>query len=155
VREIRLTNGGCALVDDEDFALASLFTWRAFRPRNVTYAVTQRSRRDGGNRTVYMHDLVTGDRQIDHVNGDGLDNRRANLRRATASENQANVSGRGGLSRFRGVSLSRGYWRAYISLGGKQVHLGHFKSEAEAALAYNQAAQARWGSFARLNEVEI
>lgn len=110
-----------------------------------------------GGRTVYLHRLIMGEppgKKVDHVNGNGLDNRRLNLRIATHKQNLCNQRAqRGRSSRYKGVSYykSRGVWEAYIKVDGKKRRLGYFKREREAALAYDIAAEEAWGEFARLN----
>lgn len=88
---------------------------------------------------------------VDHRNGNGLDNRRSNLRRATRSQNQQNRKGSSG--RFKGVFPVTGYptWRAALCAGYKYVHLGTFKTQKEAAMAYDVAAKAKYGEYALLN----
>jgi hypothetical protein len=109
-----------------------------------------------------MHRLVLGlpsygelPVDVDHVNGDGLDNRRENLRLTTRSQNLANSASRGGTSIFKGVSLNRHTrrWKAQISVGGPPRSLGEYDTEEEAALVYNLAAFEAWGEHARLNDV--
>ena len=92
----------------------------------------------------------------DHINGDGLDNRRDNLRVASKRQNNANRAKRPGFtSAYLGVCTTRGgRWLAEISDGGRQRYLGQFDTEAEAALAYNAAALEVHGEFARLNVVD-
>ena len=96
----------------------------------------------------------------DHVNGDGLDNRRGNLRVATSSQNGANGDypkfGGKSRSKYRGVRRGPYAWMAHISTGDRQKYhrqkyLGSFKSEEDAARAYNEAALKQFGEFARLN----
>jgi len=112
-----------------------------------------------GTRMLYLHRLLMGDivegKQVDHINGDKLDNRRENLRVCTARENQANTAkqARPTYSKFKGVCQSAGHWRAYIATSDKQTHLGSFATEGEAAYAYNLAAIERFGAFAKLNDV--
>lgn len=144
-----------ALVDDGDFDAVAAYKWRPVRPRNVTYALANLPRRDGHG-TLYMHRLILGaSGHADHINGDGLDNRRSNLRVASYAQNAANVDQPAGASRFKGVSRSRssGRWRAYIRTNYRQVHIGTFDTEEDAARAYDRVASAMWGEFARLNGV--
>lgn len=92
--------------------------------------------------------------ECDHINGDKLDNRRRNLREVTHRQNHQNrPPGRGCASRYKGVSPSAapGRWRARISPHGKEIHLGSFGSEEEAALAYDRAAIDHYGEHAWLN----
>ena len=95
--------------------------------------------------------LEQGDSAVDHKNGDGLDNRKTNLRLATPSQNNMNKLGRrGSTSKYKGVSLCGGgskKWRARI----KHDSLGRFENEVEAALAYDEKAQQIFGEFAKLN----
>ncbi len=91
--------------------------------------------------------------QVDHINGNRLDNRRCNLRLATPQENGRNKPSLGGKSKFKGVtrnSQSKN-WRAYIVVDRRQFHLGSFESEEAAARAYDNAARERFGEFACLN----
>jgi len=93
---------------------------------------------------------------IDHINGDGLDNRRSNLRFVTATQNQANSLKRKiGKSKYKGVSFKKDKkkWVAYICPGGKYIHLGYFTEEKEAARAYNKAARKEYGEYCNLNDV--
>lgn len=93
---------------------------------------------------------------VDHRNGNGLDNRRCNLRTASNSQNQRNKrGGSGGSSRFKGVTWrERGQkWEAQIHTGGRWLYLGQFQDERDAALAYNAAALAEFGEFARMNDI--
>lgn len=113
-----------------------------------------------GNRTVLMHRLLLGvdgsDKSIwvDHVDGNGLNNIRTNLRLSDATRNRWNsiTQSRSG---FKGVSRSGNGWSAKFVTNGKNIYAGHWKTEVEAALAYNDAAVAARGEFARLNEVPV
>lgn len=91
---------------------------------------------------------------VDHINGNGLDNRRENLRLATARENALNSRPRKGRSKFKGVYLDtlRGNWYVQIRAKGRGRYVGSFWSELDAARAYNKAALEHYGEFARLNE---
>lgn len=141
------------LVDEADRAVLEL-GWSIHRfGRDLFYAC----RRVGG-RTQYLHRTLLGEPsgEVDHRNGDGLDNRRDNLRLAPHRLNLANARPQlGRSSRFKGVSLYRkaGDWEAYITVAGRKRHLGRFTDETDAARAYNAAATAAWGEFARLNPI--
>ncbi|OHB78622.1 MAG: hypothetical protein A2Z25_16745 [Planctomycetes bacterium RBG_16_55_9] len=90
---------------------------------------------------------------IDHINGCGLDNRRANLRLATVAQNAWNARKRNPRSGYKGVWLAKdkGLWRAAIVHHGKREHLGYFNDKRDAARAYDQAAKKYHGRFAALN----
>lgn len=154
---IPLTRGKFALVDEDDAALVGQFKWNARPNRNgmVWYAARTVWIPDGQRFiTQRMHSLITGFAQTDHINGDGLDNRRSNLREATRAENQRNQWKTHGTSRYKGVSLNAGKgkpWHAQLRIGGRTLHLGLFESEADAALAYDATARRLFGRFAALN----
>lgn len=152
-REIPLTQGLVAIVDDEDFAALSQFKWRA-RPAGMTaYAVRSEY---PSNKTIRMHRQIIGcDGSVDHINGDGLDNRRCNLREATHQQNMRNRRKTPGCSsRHKGVywMKSKQKWYARIKGNGANRGLGLFSNEDDAARAYNTAAKAEFGVFAKLNE---
>ncbi len=103
-----------------------------------------------------MHrDIIQTEQMIDHVDGDGLNNCRANLRPVTQSQNSANQRKVRGTSAFKGVSFdkNRNMWAAEIGCGGKRFKLGRFKSETEAAAAYNAKAREVFGEYGRYNEI--
>jgi hypothetical protein len=148
---IELTQGLAAEIDDADMPVVGRYKWCAHRIGARCYAATTI---DG--KTVHMHRLLVGvpEKFVDHRDGDGLNNRRANLRVCTARENTLNSRKRlGGTSRYRGVYAYRGKWSARIVCHGRTYFLGLHPSEKAAALAYNRAARKLFGEFARLNEV--
>ena len=160
--EIKLTKGKVAFIDDSDFHLVSTVkSWQAHRHshRYTWYARGVLPRRvDPSQKYVLMHRLIIGDRlgiQVDHVNGDGLDNRRGNLRFATPQQNAANqrTMRSDNTSGFKGVTLhkQKGKWQAQLSVMGKNVFLGLFNDPRDAALAYNEAAKNAFGEFAAVN----
>jgi hypothetical protein len=151
--EIPLTRGLVALVDDADADLLRRTSWHAIPGCYTWYASRGIQRADGRSTTQLMHKMLTGWPRTDHINGDGLDNQRANLRPATAGQNVANARKGGGSSRFKGVSWWKrsGRWQAYIMIDGHQAFLGHFDAEEDAARAYDAEARQLFGEFARLN----
>ena len=155
MKEIQLTAGGIALVDDEDFErVTAEGGWYASESLNTFYA--RRVYHLGGRSytTRNMHNFITGLSYVDHINGDGLDNRRANLRPATASQNQANQrKRRDNTSGFRGVQWHAPgkRWRAVIRVKGKLHSLGYYQTPEEAALAYDVAAIKFFGEYASPN----
>lgn len=142
------------LVDPEDEHYLTKYAWRAFHTRGLTY-VRARPRAAGGRISLFLHNIIMNAPpgvEVDHRNGNGLDNRRANLRLATRSRNNSNRKLQGGTSPFKGVSWHKQAekWRAQIT-DGKAYHLGLFISEEDAARAYDAAARLRFGEFARCN----
>lgn len=155
MKTIPLTQGKVAIVDDADYDMLIVRKWCAHRVRSKNteqwYAVS-----GGGKAQVSMHRVLMNapkGAQIDHANGNGLDNRRCNLRISTHAENQENRRSFRGSSRFKGVhwSRTRRKWYAMIGWKGKIHHLGSFPEEEEAAIAYDVAAQVLHGPFARCN----
>lgn len=153
--ELPLRNGKATLIDPEDLPLVDAYQWRWLevgRDQKIVYvyAETPKGR-------VYLHRLLCpGSIEVDHRNGDGLDNRKSNLRPATHQQNICNQRPQiGRSSKYKGVSWwkLRKTWAAYIKLDGKKRHLGYFNNEQDAARAYNVAASEAWGEFACLNEI--
>ena len=157
MKEIPLTKGYVALVDDEDHADLSRYNWRAVVRRNTVYALRTSFQRFGPRRSIKMHRQILGlspgqKPDVDHIDGDGLNNTRKNLRPASLSQNGANQRPqRGKSSRFKGVRRKGGRWVAEIRIDKARRALGYFVSEEEAARAYDSAARAAFGVYARLN----
>jgi AP2 domain-containing protein len=153
IRYIPLTQGQLAIVDGAQYRRVSRFKWCALkRPRNF-YA--GRTTRLGGKQvTQLMHALLTGYRQTDHIDACGLNNQRWNLRPCTQGQNVANARKRlNCISEYKGVSWfpKTEQWVVHIRSNGKGKNLGYFDDEIEAAKAYDTAATALFGNFARLN----
>lgn len=153
---IPLTKGAVALVDADDYERLAQHRWQLSFEGYAVRSV----QRQGKRFYVMMHRVVDGTPpglETDHINDNKLDNRKSNLRACTRSQNDAARPKIKGLSRFRGVYLERqtAKWRAEISADGttkaKMRYLGTFTREEDAAAAYDQAALARFGEFARLN----
>jgi hypothetical protein len=153
--EIPLTRGLVAVVDPEDAERVLAFgKWHVAvggRGRTV-YARTWL--RPNGRRQVgvLLHTFLTGWPRTDHIDGDGLNNRRSNLRPATNAQNMRNAPlRRDSVSGYKGVAWDKYRWRAHIRVDGRRLHLGMFADPAEAARAYDAAAREHFGEFARLN----
>lgn len=157
MKVVLLTKGQVALVDDSDYEAVSRFNWHAIRGTSgVWYARRNISKSDGTRTTQKLHQfLMPGVPMVDHEDGDGLNNRRYNLRSCTPSQNQCNCRKRVGSSKYRGVSWNRRQqkWISYIDFEGKRQHLGLFSSEEDAARAYNTAAKNLHKNFARCDLV--
>jgi len=160
---VPIGDGFTVTIDAADLALIAPYSWRPLLRRDGrAYAMAAERQHRSDVRTVYMHRLIAGSlpgEETDHRNEDSLDNRRANLRRATPSQNRANMGkprqpgGRPSSSRFKGVNWcrQRGKWCAKITVGGVTRNLGRYADEATAGRAYDAAAIAAWGEFAWLN----
>jgi hypothetical protein len=159
MREIPLTHGQSALVDDEDYDMLIGYKWYAWRcPKTKGYyAVCVTSRKFPPKRTLRMHRVIMNAKsgeQIDHANHNTLDNRKVNLRRCTMAENNTNGRKRGhNTSGFKGVYWNRDAkkWQAYIGFSKRQHYLGVFDDPLSAALAYDIAAFRFHGEFALPN----
>lgn len=145
------------LFDDTDAQVLSPYRWRAWRVpkgRDLFYAVADTPRPE--RRRLLMHSFLLGSPGVDHINHNGLDNRRANLRLATPAQQAANKRPIGGSSAYKGVSADgTGRWRAQIQVGGKPRYLGLYDDELLAARAYDDAARSAWGEYALLNFPEV
>ena len=152
MKTIPLTQGMVAIVDDEDFEYLSKFKWhlkRSSKKARVVYAVAHEPNTTRNSTKLRMHRLILpGVKEVDHINGDGLDNRRQNLRAATKSQNMMNMKKhRDNVAGYKGVSRNGIRWVARIGF----ERIGAFRSPIEAARAYDAAASFLFGEFARLN----
>lgn len=144
-----------AFIDDEDLEFISRFRWGVKKDRKAFYAATKIKQK-----TVKMHQLLVAcpeGYKIDHIDRNGLNNQRSNLRVCTNSENQRN---RGmnitNTSGFKGVSLlSTGLFLASLTLNGRNIKFGTYTSAKEAALAYDEGVNKFHGEFAFLNFPKI
>lgn len=155
-RRIPLTQGRFAIVDDADFEWLNEWKWYAAR-RGRTYYAVRGIRIKGKRHGIQMHRVILQPPpglEPDHINNDGLDNRRLNLRLCTRSQNKANSRKQPGCSsRYKGVSWNRRSrkWTAYITTNYRRRHLGCFDDEEQAAAAYNMAACDNFKEFAKPN----
>lgn len=156
MKQILLTQGFVALVDDEDYEVLAALSWTPAHRGSGVYAVHYKRRKGEPRTCTLMHRLILDappGLQVDHANGNTLDNRRSNIRLATRSQNQANSRRTRGASRFKGVNWfsPKGCWVAKIGLNQCSRHLGYFADEEAAARAYDDAAREVFGPFAALN----
>ncbi|MBN1788503.1 MAG: HNH endonuclease [Sedimentisphaerales bacterium] len=151
-RRIKLTKGKYAIVDAGDYAQLNKTRWYAVKAGRTFYAVRSIYRAGGNGRkkrtTVKMHRQIMGPGGklvVDHINHNGLDNRRVNLRCVTQKENNQNrrEPERSGRSKYRGVQWC-GYhkkWRVRICTNSIKIHIGYYDCEKEAARAYAEAVR--------------
>lgn len=143
MKEISLTQGKVAIVDDEDYPKLSQHKWYAAKQRTGNFYAVRQSPRVKGKRhqtQIWMHVVIFGTpkgMETDHINGNGLDNRRENLRVVTIRQNQQNRHQKKS-SKYPGVfwSTRSGKWIARMRINGKQHHLGYFPVEGDAGNAY-------------------
>lgn len=150
------------IVDDEDFDIVSKYKWMAVKTKYTAYARSTLTKMHPVR--IRMHRLIMNPpdgMDVDHIDGNGRNNQRSNLRICTRAENQwhqriwDNNAKSGKTSRFKGVhwASKEKRWSAVCTKGKKTIHVGRFKSEIEAALAYNTKAIELYGEFATLNTI--
>ena len=159
--EIHVGNGHFAICDWADWDLVKGLSWylsTSGRAMKCQYAQARIA--SGADKRITMHRLIMQPPEgfvVDHINCNGLDNRRANLRLATLQQNAFNRRNHpNATSNFKGVSFESrtGMWRAHIKVDGRKVSLRRHGTEMEAAMAYNLAAKEYFGEYANLNEVD-
>jgi len=149
VRRIPLGKGLFAIVDAADYKRLKKYRWHAIPQRRTIYAAC---RKDG--RLTLMHRLIMKAPDgwlVDHIDGNGLNNRRSNLRVCTPTQNCANARPRGGSSRFVGVTRHDTKWMAQIQCRGEYFYVGRYDDEIEAAKARDRKAYELNGEFAYIN----
>lgn len=160
MKEIQLTKGKVALVDDEDFEYLNQWKWQACQKRNNKYYVGRTDYKVKGKKNrIWMHRLIMKPFEnfiIDHIDGNGLNNQKNNLRICTHSQNLMNrCKNINNTSGYKGVvynKLDKKY-RAKIYFNSKCISLGRYINPIDAARAYNQAAQKYHGEYAQLNVI--
>lgn len=157
MKSIPLTLGQVALVDDADFEWLSQWKWCAHaHKRGGFYAVRALCEPGKKKRVVSMHKLLCSGVNVDHRNGNGLDNQRKNLRPATSSQNGCNRGKpKHNKSGFKGVHFdkSKGRYVVYVCANGVNKFCGRFDSKISAAVEYNINAIRMQGEFAKLNDI--
>ena len=158
MRKIPLSQGKFALVDDEDFEHLSQWNWCIGKCGSKLYAKRGRKLCDplGYPSSILMHRILLDTDRVDHIDGDGLNNQKLNLRHCTVSQNAWNTGMfKTNTSGYKGVFWHKKSqkWRAQISCQGKTKHLGYFHNKVEAAKCYDEAALRLHGEFAQTNEI--
>ena len=172
MKEIQLTQGKVAIVDDEDFEFLNQYKWCVSKHSNTYYVVrriTVQSQNKRKNikhkgKVILIHRLIIArklkrklklNEEIDHINGNGLDNRECNLRIATSQQQNMNQKKqkRKTSSIYKGVYWRKDckMWHSRIMIDSKYTHLGYFKDEIEAGRVYDKKAKELFGDFACLN----
>ncbi len=162
-KRIPLTQDKFAIIDDEDYEKLNEYKWYTFKNKNTYYAVRNIGSGEANKKsTIYMHREILKAKKgetIDHINHDGLDNRQDNLRFCSVLENNRNTRkrktfrGKKTSSKYKGITWYKKYnkWLAQIMLNKKQLHLGYYTEEIDAAKAYDESAIKHFGEFAKLN----
>ncbi len=153
MKEVKLTQGRVAIVDDGDYEMVSQYKWCAWFSGWNWYAVGTINKKH-----TYMHRLIIQAPKgsvVDHRNHDGLDNRRENIRLCTTQENAMNGrTPRDNKSGYKGVVKVNGSYATKIRVNGAQLHGGNYDTAIDAAIAYNHLAKEHYGEFANYNEIE-
>jgi hypothetical protein len=154
-RKIPLTQEKFTKIDEKDFDRFSKYKWHAHKT-TLTYYAARNVRINGKTSLVFMHRHIMNcpdDKLIDHINHNGLDNRRDNLRLVSCEQNNWNRRKRRGqcTSPYKGVFYRYGKWSAAIKCKGKHIFIGWFENEETAARAYDEKAKELFGEFACLN----
>lgn len=158
MKEIILHNGMRCKVDDSNFEELSKFPWAGHQHKNGTWY----AERTKTGKVIAMHRQIMGFPEgllVDHIDHDGLNNQKVNLRIATRAQNNANrrAASTNQTSKYLGVAFEkdRKRWTARIRKDWKGYRLGSFDSEIEAAIAYNEAAIRLHGEFANINKIQL
>jgi len=157
MKTIVLTQGYVTMVDDWNYERLNRYKWHVTKRHVYLYATRSYSCK-GHKNSIGMHNVIIGIKGVDHINGNGLDNRECNLRPASRSQNAANRGPqKNNTSGYKGVywHAKMKKWRAMIMVKPKLKSLGLFDDIKDAANAYNEAAKKYYGNYAKLNNPKI
>lgn len=159
MKEVKLTKNKISIIDDEDFDKVSKYKWHCLA-NNYAARKFYYGKKDNKWITKYirLHQFILNEfnKEIDHINGNRLDNRKENLRFCDRTLNNANIGlKRNNTSGYKGVRKNKqiNKWFASISAYKKVYYLGSFENKIDAAKAYNEKAKELFGKFARLNQL--
>lgn len=152
-----------AQIDDDDYEWINKYNWHLAKSKTSAYPATYIRSQNGVYQKIFMHRMILKTNEglfIDHIDRNGLNCQRNNLRICTRTENNRNRCA-SGASKYLGVSIKQYtkkgrhyiYWVATVKENGKNKQLGHFKKQEDAAIAYNEAAKNIYGEFANLNVI--
>ena len=163
IRKIELSQGYYALVDASDYEELNKYKWSAKKCDKNYYVYREKylgiEKGKQKSLPIYMHRYLMGlkkgdKRQVDHINHNTLDNRRCNIRIVTLSQNHMNrIKHKGHTSIYKGVHYfpRDNNWRAQIKGANRPIHIGYYKTQKEAAKAYDKEAKKYFGEYAKLN----
>jgi len=162
MKKIKLTQGRFAIVDDEDYEIFSSFNWYTSSSGYAIRMSLKSEHKSNKRKTIILHRIIVKcpeGKEVDHINGDRLDNRRTNLRVCSHQQNTRNVrmpftntTGYKGVTSNNSCKVNP--WAAKIWCNERLIYLGGYPTKEEAALAYNKKAKELFGEFALLNKVK-
>jgi hypothetical protein len=147
------------IIDSEDLEIFKKYKWNICNKKGTLYILSF-IKINGKRKTIYYSRVITNAPDnviVDHIDGNTLDNRKCNLRFVNKKQNAQNMkSNKNSTSKYKGVSFDkqRKLWRVVLKVDMKQIYIGRFNLEKDAALAYNKSALQYFGEYARLNKIE-
>jgi hypothetical protein len=155
MKTIQLTKDKIALVDDEDYEYLNQWKWNAYKKTDSIFYAARCVWVDKKPKNIYMHRVIMKTERgmmCDHIDHDTLNNQKNNLRNCTRQQNQFNKNKYSvSKNKYKGVSFNGYSWIAKIQFNKKHYYLGTFKTEIDAAKAYDEDAKKYHGEFANLN----